>query len=44
MDKKTSLIKMNQRNHPLRIGIIGMGGFAGAHHSAIYELEKRNLA
>jgi predicted dehydrogenase len=25
---------------PLRIGIIGMGGFAGAHHNVIAELEK----
>src|SRR5690242_17287217 len=26
-------------NDVLRIGIIGMGGFAGAHHDAIQELE-----
>lgn len=29
---------------PLRIGIIGMGGFAGAHHLAIARLEDRGLA
>jgi len=26
---------------PLRIGIIGMGGFAGAHHNAVAKLEER---
>jgi predicted dehydrogenase len=25
---------------PLRVGIIGMGGFAGAHHEAIWQLEQ----
>jgi len=27
----------------LKIGIIGMGGFAQAHHNAVYELEKRGI-
>lgn len=29
---------------PIRIGIIGMGGFAGSHHEAIARLEERGLA
>jgi predicted dehydrogenase len=29
---------------PLRIGIIGMGGFAGSHHNAIARLEERGQA
>jgi predicted dehydrogenase len=29
---------------PTRIGIIGMGGFAGWHHNTIARLEERNLA
>lgn len=29
---------------PLRVGIIGMGGFAGSHHNAIARLEERGLA
>jgi predicted dehydrogenase len=29
---------------PLRIGIIGMGGFAGAHHAAVAKLEERGHA
>src|SRR5690606_6543634 len=29
---------------PIRIGIIGMGGFAGWHHNTIARLEERNLA
>ena len=29
---------------PIRIGIIGMGGFAGSHHSAIAKLEERGQA
>jgi predicted dehydrogenase len=29
---------------PIRIGIIGMGGFAGAHHQAILKLEERGHA
>lgn len=28
---------------PLRIGIIGMGGFAGSHHRAVLGLEERGL-
>ncbi len=28
---------------PLRIGIIGMGGFAGAHHDTVRKLEDRGL-
>ena len=31
-------------NAPIRIGIIGMGGFAAAHHHAIARLEDRGLA
>lgn len=27
--------------HPLRIGIIGLGGFAGSHHHAVARLEER---
>lgn len=30
--------------NPVRIGIIGMGGFAGAHHQAIARLEDRGRA
>ena len=29
---------------PIRIGIVGMGGFAGAHHRAIAQLEERGHA
>lgn len=29
---------------PIRIGIVGMGGFAGSHHNAIARLEERNHA
>jgi len=29
---------------PLRIGIVGMGGFAGSHHRAIAQLEERGHA
>lgn len=29
---------------PLRIGIIGMGGFAGSHHSTVARLEERGQA
>jgi predicted dehydrogenase len=29
---------------PVRIGIVGMGGFAGSHHSAIARLEERGHA
>jgi predicted dehydrogenase len=29
---------------PTRIGIIGMGGFAGWHHNTVAKLEERNLA
>lgn len=29
---------------PIRIGIIGMGGFAGSHHNAIAQLEERGKA
>lgn len=29
---------------PTRIGIIGMGGFAGWHHNTVARLEERNLA
>jgi predicted dehydrogenase len=29
---------------PIRIGIVGMGGFAGSHHHAIARLEERNHA
>ena len=29
---------------PLRIGIIGMGGFAGSHHSTVAKLEEREHA
>ncbi len=29
---------------PVRVAIIGMGGFAGAHHRAIASLEERGLA
>jgi len=28
-------------NKPLRIGIIGMGGFAGCHHNAVAKLEEK---
>jgi predicted dehydrogenase len=28
-------------NKPLRIGIIGMGGFAGSHHTAVAKLEEK---
>lgn len=28
---------------PLRIGIIGMGGFAGSHHSTVAQLEERGV-
>jgi len=31
-------------NAPIRIGIIGMGGFAAAHHHAIARLEDRGVA
>ncbi len=30
--------------HPVRVAIIGMGGFAGAHHRTIAALEERGLA
>ena len=30
--------------HPIRVAIIGMGGFAGAHHRTIAALEERGLA
>jgi predicted dehydrogenase len=30
-------------NQPLRIGIIGMGGFAGSHHNTVARLEERGL-
>src|SRR6266540_1443916 len=29
---------------PIRIGIVGMGGFAGSHHNAIARLEERGQA
>ncbi|MEO6569768.1 MAG: Gfo/Idh/MocA family oxidoreductase, partial [Opitutaceae bacterium] len=29
---------------PVRIGIIGMGGFAGSHHAAVAKLEERGHA
>ncbi len=29
---------------PIRIGIAGMGGFAGSHHSTVLQLEERGLA
>ena len=29
---------------PTRIGIVGMGGFAGSHHATIARLEERGLA
>ena len=29
---------------PIRIGIVGMGGFAGSHHNAVARLEERNQA
>ena len=29
---------------PIRVGIVGMGGFAGSHHIAITKLEERGLA
>ncbi|MCM8759383.1 MAG: Gfo/Idh/MocA family oxidoreductase [Candidatus Omnitrophica bacterium] len=41
MGYKTSYAKMNK--HPLNVAIIGMGGFAGAHHRAVFELEKKNI-
>ena len=28
-------------NKPLRIGIIGMGGFAGSHHNTVAKLEEK---
>jgi predicted dehydrogenase len=31
-------------NAPVRLGIIGMGGFAGSHHHAVAKLEERGLA
>ncbi|HWA87675.1 MAG TPA: Gfo/Idh/MocA family oxidoreductase [Opitutus sp.] len=31
-------------SHPIRIGVIGLGGFAGSHHSAIERLEARHEA
>ena len=31
-------------SNPTRIGIIGMGGFAGWHHNTVAKLEERNLA
>lgn len=33
--------KMNNNIFPVKIGIIGMGGFARAHHSSVLELEKK---
>lgn len=30
-------------NSPLRVAIIGMGGFAGMHHEAVLELERRGV-
>jgi predicted dehydrogenase len=30
--------------HPVRIAIVGMGGFAGSHHNAIARLEERGQA
>ncbi|MFZ1054419.1 MAG: Gfo/Idh/MocA family oxidoreductase [Opitutaceae bacterium] len=30
-------------NQPLRVGIIGMGGFAGSHHNTVARLEERGL-
>ena len=29
--------------NPLKVGIIGIGGFAAAHHRVIYELEKKQV-
>ena len=29
--------------HPVRVGIIGMGGFAGSHHNTVARLEDRGL-
>jgi predicted dehydrogenase len=29
---------------PIRIGIVGMGGFAGSHHNAVAQLEERGKA
>lgn len=31
-------------SNPIRIGIVGMGGFAGAHHRAIVQLQERGEA
>jgi predicted dehydrogenase len=30
-------------NQPVRVAIIGMGGFAGSHHNVVMELEKEGL-
>jgi predicted dehydrogenase len=30
--------------NPIRIGIIGLGGFAGSHHNAVARLEERGHA
>jgi len=30
-------------NQPVRVAIIGMGGFAGSHHNVVFELEKEGL-
>jgi predicted dehydrogenase len=30
-------------NQPVRVAIIGMGGFAGSHHNVVWELEKEGL-
>jgi predicted dehydrogenase len=32
------------KSHPVRVAIIGMGGFAAAHHRAVRELERRGQA
>lgn len=31
-------------NHPIRLGLVGMGGFAGSHHNAIAQLEANGHA
>lgn len=33
-----------QRGGPLRVGIIGMGGFAGTHHGCMLRLEEQGLS
>src|SRR3954471_17537518 len=44
MHRTRSSEAQNSVKPPIRIGIVGMGGFAGSHHHAVARLEERGHA